>query len=312
MLSKGSDEYKTITESVGLPDISLPRRFRDYVNDEPVRVAITRIRYIAHTVQDQKKAFELASSAANSIDNPRQTFFRSPPYNCGRAFFIVSDRMLRAGSFAILGGVARVIHLYGGRCFQRFEHYHYVIVTDYDVRRDHVMCICNANITLVGTSTFHCKRYIDSQLYIGERPYSYTMPGYSGDVLDWVSPQCPNTILPSREWRQTNYVWEGGEMVSPRQRGPNEKLAFYKLESGQLPTRFPFSDYAIYYVESNVLSESLTGSVKDNTNIIYRGQPVLWVTRGDRTNKTTEEMIEDLVRKDGSFKSVLAYACSKA
>ena len=181
MLDKRSDTYKRIVHEMGLrcrPNIPRTisrlgvrarRQLRNALNGVGPQHTDIASRYICRTCPSRHGTQTVQQQYVYNDDDTEY-----------RAFFIVSPMRLSNSRIHCLNNA--LVYMYGGRCVQAIDHYHYVIMFEYPTRRTFVRVPYGCNITGISTNTDAAKQYIRDQLCYDDM----ARVDVSGDsVLTW-------------------------------------------------------------------------------------------------------------------------------
>ena len=220
MLVSTDQRYTDIIQDINAQGlkINIPRTWPMAKGTPEYNEAISRFKALVNASQ-MRSSYErerMLTVFANSIAFPsvnRRNLYSTKTIQWARAFFVVSHDKLNPLSFHVKGR-ARVMRMFGGCCLQRVQHYHYVFVTDYECLLGDVSA--PGNITIVGTSTQYCHRYIEGQLAPGEHMQDIKLYNALPAMYEWTNPYENLNLTTDKERKDTNYVWSGGNLVNTR------------------------------------------------------------------------------------------------
>lgn len=288
MLEKSSQRYKDCRLDLGVPtlDINIPYTLAWVMRNDPNAARLRRQVTDTHDslVRSGATAGEVEQKITvlvNTISPPRNmTFFSKERSDFARAFFIVSRSQLNPRAIVTNVGV-RVLRVLGGACLQRIKHYHYLVVTEFPVRIEAIVATRSTNVTVVGTDTLKCERYIRSQEDRGSGGIVDYIPEqalYTAHHYNWVNPICGTSFCDHGSRARVQYPFEGGTLpVVQRDNFYNMRIVRTALRT--LPPSLPLPVSFVYMAERNAFTGNVEGELDNGVRPAYASHPCVRISR---------------------------------
>lgn len=286
MLQKDSNEYADICAQIGVEGINIPLAMAK--SEKKARI-IRRMkrwadRFKAQHVAEREKKARLTMLMSN-FDKRAMTFFNKQFAIYGRAFFIVSMRPIAKHELRIDNSV-RVTKMTGGRCLQGSTHFHYIVVTEFPVRKECIHSPYLWSISIVSTDSEICERYIRNQLYPGDSMVTYTCFKNTAGMeayMNWCSEDNRMPGVRKEKVASTRYTWETGwfgtgKLLTMRR----SERVILRAEPNNLPMSLALPPEAVFYCELNQFTQRLEGRLHHGTRENYANQPAVRIARSSR------------------------------
>ena len=250
MISRTSDEYVGLCGALGVPvsmRIPMPRELLEMSPGmlEILKIMIKGIRKKSSLTR-MLNSFRRRGTNEHIVENDDYWY---------RAFFVTSTSSILVQDVQIRGDV-KVLKMYGGKCMQIIQHYHYVFITDFSVKIADINILQDCSVLGIWSNTDKARAYIKDQLV--EAAYNFSLRGHEFDA--WYNPRFEYS--PQRMVNVTNSLGLGGVFCDVSKR------------SGDLHEVVQVDDYAYSFFITRYTGLSCTNMHN------YKNQYNIIVTRG--------------------------------